>query len=50
VDGTTLLEHGGEPHRPDRRTSPLRSQLAPGYALREQTPQPTRTSNNYPEE
>jgi hypothetical protein len=28
----------------------LRSQLAPGYALRKLAPQPTRTRSNYPEE
>jgi hypothetical protein len=50
VDGTSLPAHGGGHRNRDTRTSRLRGQLAPGYALREPAPQPTRTSNNYPKE
>jgi hypothetical protein len=50
VGGTSLPAHGGGHRNRDTRTSCLRGQLAPGYALREPAPQPTRTSNNYPKE
>ena len=35
MDGTNLPEHGGAGRRTNRRTSRLRGQLAPRYALRE---------------
>src|ERR1019366_5517561 len=52
ADGQNLPAHGGGIRGRNRvpGAGRLRSQLAPGYALRKLAPQPTRTRTNNPEE